>query len=72
MARNCELKFNLEKCCFGVTSITHCGFIFSEHGIAIDPMRTQSIRELEETKSIKKVQAVLGTMCVIASKTLAL
>jgi hypothetical protein len=57
-----KLKFNLEKCCFGVNSITHCGFVVSERGVEIDPMRTQSIRELEEPKSIKKVQAVLGTL----------
>jgi hypothetical protein len=62
LAKRCDLKFNLEKCCFGVKSITHCGFVVSEQGVAIDPMRTQSIRELEEPKSIKKVQAVLGTL----------
>ena len=62
LARHLDLKFNLEKCCFGVTSITHCGFVVSEKGVEIDPMRTQSIRELEEPKSIKKVQAVLGSL----------
>lgn len=62
MAVRLGLKFNREKCCFGVTSITHCGFIVSKRGVEIDPMRTQSIRELEEPKSIKKVQAVLGTL----------
>jgi hypothetical protein len=62
LAVSYKLKFNLEKCCFGVNSITHCGFIVSERGVEIDPLRTQSIRELEEPKSIKKVQAVLGTL----------
>jgi hypothetical protein len=57
-----KLKFNLEKSVFGVDSITHCGFVVSGKGVEIDPMRTESIRTMEEPKSLKKVQAVLGTL----------
>ena len=57
-----KIKFNLEKSVFGVNSITHCGFIVSGRGVEIDPMRTESIRTMEEPKSLKKVQAVLGTL----------
>lgn len=62
LASRCKLKFNLEKSIFGVDSITHCGFIVSGKGVEIDPMRTESIRSMEEPKSLKKVQAVLGTL----------
>ncbi len=62
LALRFKIKFNLEKSIFGVDSITHCGFIVSAKGVQIDPMRTQSIREMEEPKSLKKVQAVLGTL----------
>jgi hypothetical protein len=55
-----KLKINPEKSVFGVTSITHVGFVVSETGIAIDPERTRDIAELSVPKSIKKVQSVLG------------
>lgn len=57
-----KLKVNPSKSVFGVTSITHVGFIVSEHGIQIDPERTRDIAELEAPKSIKKVQSVLGVL----------
>jgi transposase InsO family protein len=57
-----KLKINPEKCVFGVTSITHVGFIVSENGVAIDPERSRDISDLEHPKSIKKVQSVLGVM----------
>jgi len=62
LAQRLKLKFNLEKSVFGVDSITHCGFIVSGRGVEIDPMRTESIRTMEEPQSLKKVQAVLGTL----------
>ncbi len=55
-----KLKVNPEKTVLGVKSITHVGFVVSEHGIAIDPERTRDIVELTAPKSIKKVQSVLG------------
>jgi hypothetical protein len=55
-----RLKINPEKSIFGVTSITHVGFVISEEGISIDPERTRDIAELSAPKSIKKVQSVLG------------
>jgi hypothetical protein len=55
-----KLKVNPEKSIFGVTSITHVGFVISEEGVSIDPERTRDIAELAPPKSIKKVQSVLG------------
>jgi hypothetical protein len=55
-----KLKVNPSKSVFGVTSITHVGFIISEHGVQIDPERTRDIAELAAPKSLKKVQSVLG------------
>jgi len=47
---------------FGVTSITHVGFVVSEAGVAIDPERTKDISGMQAPKSIKKVQSVLGVL----------
>jgi hypothetical protein len=55
-----RLKVNPDKSVFGVTSITHVGFVVSKDGIAIDPERTKDIASLEIPRSIKKVQSVLG------------
>jgi hypothetical protein len=57
-----RLKYNLEKSCFGVDSITHVGFIANKDGIKIDPERTRDIVELEAPKSTKKVQSILGVL----------
>jgi hypothetical protein len=57
-----KLKVNPDKSIFGVTSITHVGFVISEEGVSIDPERTKDIAELAPPKSIKKVQSVLGVL----------
>jgi hypothetical protein len=57
-----RLKFNLEKSCFGVDSITHVGFIANKNGLKIDPERTRDIVELQAPRSTKKVQSILGVL----------
>jgi hypothetical protein len=57
-----KLKYNLDKSCFGVDSITHVGFIANKDGIRIDPERTRDIVELQPPKSTKKVQSILGVL----------
>jgi transposase InsO family protein len=57
-----KLKINPSKSVFGVTSITHVGFVISAEGVAIDPERTADISALVAPKSLKKVQSVLGIM----------
>jgi transposase InsO family protein len=57
-----KLKVNPSKSVFGVTSITHVGFVVSANGISIDPERTSDISALTAPKSLKKVQSVLGIM----------
>lgn len=56
------LKYNIDKSCFGVDSITHVGFIADKHGIRIDPERTRDIVNLEAPKSTSKVQSILGVL----------
>jgi len=60
LCKRLNLRVNEEKSVFGVTSITHVGFIVDGESVRIDPQRTQSFRELSTPTSIKKVQAVLG------------
>lgn len=57
-----NLKINADKSVFGVDSITHVGFIVDAEGARVDPMRTQSFRDMATPSSVKGVQAVLGAM----------
>jgi hypothetical protein len=57
-----NLKINADKSVFGVDSITHVGFIVDSDGARVDPMRTQSFRDMATPSSVKGVQAVLGAM----------
>ena len=57
-----NLKINADKSVFGVDSITHVGFIVDSNGSRVDPMRTQSFRDMAVPTSVKGVQAVLGAM----------
>jgi hypothetical protein len=57
-----NLKINADKSIFGVDSITHVGFLVKSEGARVDPMRTQSFRDMAAPSSIKGVQAVLGAM----------
>lgn len=57
-----KLKVNPEKSVFGVTSITHVGFVVSKDGVSIDPERFRDLSELSAPKSIKKVQSILGIL----------
>jgi hypothetical protein len=57
-----DLKINADKSIFGVDSITHVGFLVNADGARVDPMRTQSFREMATPSSVKGVQAVLGAM----------
>jgi hypothetical protein len=57
-----QLKYNIEKSCFGVDSITHVGFIADKDGIRIDPERTRDIVGMEAPKSTTKVMSILGTL----------
>jgi hypothetical protein len=57
-----KLKYNRDKSCFGVDSITHVGFIADKDGIRIDPERTRDIVNSEAPKSTSKVMSILGTL----------
>jgi hypothetical protein len=60
MGRAQRLKFNKDKSIFGVDSITHVGFVVNKDGVAVDPMRVESLRQVEAPKSMKGTQSVLG------------
>nr|XP_009758645.1 PREDICTED: uncharacterized protein LOC104211305 [Nicotiana sylvestris] len=58
--RRYDLKLNLAKCAFGVSSGKLLGFIVSRRGIELDQTKIESTRYLPPPKSKKKVMSLLG------------
>jgi hypothetical protein len=55
-----ELRMNLLKYAFGVTSGKFLGFVVHEHDIQIDPKKIESIGKIGEPVCKKDVQKLLG------------
>ena len=61
-----QLRLNLNKCVFGVTSGKLLGFIVSGRGIEIDPTKVQAIRSMPAPKAEKEIRSFLGRINYIA------
>ena len=59
-AERYNLRLNLKKCIFGVTSGKLVGHIVSQKGIEIDPDKVKAIREMSPPKNKKEVQGFIG------------
>ena len=53
--RKYKLRFNPNKCTFGVRSGNLLGFIVSERGIEVDPAKVKAIQEMLAPKTEKQV-----------------
>ena len=61
-----QLRLNLNKCAFGVTSGKLLGFIVSGKGIEIDLAKVQAIRSMPAPKTEKEIQSFLGRINYVA------
>ena len=61
-----KLRFNLNKCTFGVRSGKLLGFIVSGKGIKVDPDKVKAIQEMPATHTEKKVRGFLGRLNYIS------
>ena len=61
-----QLRLNLNKCAFGVTSGKLLGFIVSGRGIEIDPEKVQAIWNMPKPRTEKEIQSFLGRINYIA------
>ena len=57
--RKYQLKFNLSKCTFGVTSEKLLGFIMSSHGIEVDPSKIKAIQDILVPCTQKEVRGLM-------------
>ena len=58
--RRHQMKLNLSKCAFGVSSRKFIGFMVSQKGIEVIPDKIQAILDMEPPKNIKEVQSLTG------------
>ena len=54
-----NLKMNLKKCVFGVSSGKLLGFIVSKIGIKIDPNKAKAIAKMPPPKNLKEVRGLI-------------
>lgn len=65
-AQQAGVKFNKEKCQFGVTEVNYVGHILSSKGLKPDPEKVRAILEMEEPQSKKQLQNILGMITYIS------
>ena len=61
-----NLRLNLKKCIFGVTSGKLLGHIVSERGIEVDPDKIKAIQEMLVPKIEKDVRGFIGKLQYIS------
>ena len=55
-----KLRLNLNKCTFGVRSGKLLGFIVSDKGIQVDPVKVKYTQEMPDPRTEKEVRGFLG------------
>ena len=60
-----NMKLNLSKCVFGVTTGKFLGFMVSQRGIEVNPEKVRAIMELEPPKTVKAVQSLNGKVAAL-------
>ncbi|XP_026417357.1 uncharacterized protein LOC113312835 [Papaver somniferum] len=63
--RKLNMKINPAKCIFGVSSGKFLGYIFSEKGIEVDPIKVQAVRYMPCPSTIKDVQKLNGQLAAL-------
>ena len=61
-----KLRLNPNKCTFGIRSCKLLGFIVSNKGIQVDPVKVKAIQEMLAPRTEKEVRCFLGRLNYIA------
>lgn len=60
IAKRHNVKFNLQKCKFGMSEITYLGYTFSGNGVKVDEEKLKAIREMPTPTTKQELQRFLG------------
>ena len=63
--RSYNIKLNLSKCVFGVTTGKFLGFMVSQRGIEVNSKKVRAILELEPSRTVKAVQSLNGKVAAL-------
>ena len=63
--RSYNMKLNLSKCVFGVTTGKFLGFMVSQRGIEVNSEKVRAILELEPPRTVKAVQSLNGKVVAL-------
>ena len=63
--RSYNMKLNLSKCVFGVTTGKFLGFMVSQRGIEVNSKKVRAILELEPSRTVKAVQSLNGKVAAL-------
>jgi len=61
-----NLKFNLDKCVFGVKARKFLGFLVIERGIEVNPDKCTVIVEMRSPTNVKEMQQLTGRMAALS------
>ena len=60
-----NMKLNLSKCAFKVSSGKFLGFMVSQRGIEANLDKIQAILSMEPSKNVKEVQSLIGRVAAL-------
>ena len=63
--RSYNMKLNLGKCAFGVTTGKFLGFMMSQRGIEANPNKIWAIMEMAPPRNMKEVQSLNGKIAAL-------
>ena len=63
--RKYQMKLNLTKCVFGVSSGKFLGFMVSQRGIKANPKKVKAILDMTSLRSVKEVQRLTGRIVAL-------
>ena len=64
--RKYNMRLNLSKCAFGVTSGKLLGYVISSRGIEIDPTKIKAIMSMPPPKTEKQIRGFIGRLQYIS------
>ena len=63
--RKYQMRLNLTKCVFGVSSSKFLGFMVSQRGIKANPEKVKAILDMTSPRSVKEVQRLMGQVAAL-------
>jgi hypothetical protein len=65
MIRRYEMKLNLTKCAFGVSSGKFLGYLVSQRGIEANPEKVRAVLEMQPPRTTKQLQQLTGRIAAL-------